>query len=88
MALESTVNRPRVPRPDHIHSCFGDQNEFLHDLLSPDLLQPQNAPHPPILLGPEGEKIVLIVGMVTSIPGSIALPHSGCRATLYMGPIV
>ena len=58
---EPDVGPPRMPRDAAITSHFRNQEEFLNEVLQPTLFQPKEAPHVPVLVGPQGERILLMV---------------------------
>ena len=61
LLLNSSVNPPRTKRISAITTCFSKQAEFLSDLLEPCLYQPKDNPKVPVICGPHGERIILIV---------------------------
>ena len=58
---EPDVGPPRMPRDAAITSHFRNQEEFLNEVLRPTLFQPKEAPHVPVLVGPQGERILIMV---------------------------
>ena len=58
---EPDIGPPRIPRNATITSHFRNQEDFLRDVLQPTLFQPKEAPNVPVLVGPQGERILLMV---------------------------
>eukprot|EP00434_Breviolum_minutum_P018583 symbB.v1.2.016392.t1/scaffold1246.1/size129174/9 len=58
---EPDVGPPRMSRAATITSHFRNQEDFLSEVLHPTLFQPKEAPHVPVLIGPQGERILLMV---------------------------
>ena len=58
---EPDAGPSRIPRDDAITSHFRNQDDFLKDVLQPTLFQPKEDPLIPVIIGPQGERILLMV---------------------------